>query len=189
MFSWLAKAMLNRNMARLREGDYAAVLKIDAKDIRFRFPGDSSWAAENRQPRRPWTLAAALRGDGPKVDADEIIAQGPPWNMTLCVRGISYLDTEDGRAYENRYVMWGRMSWGLLREYEVYRTLRRPRRSMSTYRSARAPRSPQPRQHRGPACNWDCGSTRRSCHPPALDPGERSASRRRRDEQPAGVRG
>jgi ketosteroid isomerase-like protein len=120
MFSWLAKAMLNRNMARLREGDYVSVLKIDAKDIRFRFPGDSSWAAEidNRDDHGRWLRRFV--DTGLKLDADEIIAQGPPWNMTLCVRGISYLDTEDGRVYENRYVMWGRMSWGLLREYEVY---------------------------------------------------------------------
>lgn len=55
-----------------------------------------------------------------KLDADEIIAQGPPWNMRRCVRGTSYLDTEDRRVYENRYVMGGRVAWGLLREYEVY---------------------------------------------------------------------
>jgi ketosteroid isomerase-like protein len=38
----------------------------------------------------------------------------------LCVRGTDHLDTEDGRVYENRYVIWGRMAWGRLREYEVY---------------------------------------------------------------------
>ena len=57
---------------------------------------------------------------GLKIYPDEVIAQGPPWRMTLCVRGTDHLDTEDGRVYENRYVIWGRMSWGLLREYEVY---------------------------------------------------------------------
>ena len=120
MFSWLAKAMLKRNMARLREGEYQSVLKLDAKDIRFRFPGDSSWATEidSRDDHGRWLQRFV--DTGLKLDADEIIAQGPPWNMTLCVRGTSHLDTEDGRVYENRYVMWGHVVWGLLRDYEVY---------------------------------------------------------------------
>jgi ketosteroid isomerase-like protein len=120
MFSWLAKAMLERNLARLREGDCRAVLKMDAEDIRFRFPGDSSWATEidNREDHGRWLQRFV--DTGLELDADEIIAQGPPWNMTLCVRGTSHLDTEDGRVDENRYVMWGRIAWGQLRGYEVY---------------------------------------------------------------------
>ena len=56
MLSWLAKAILTRNMARLREGDYGPLLRLDAKDIRFRFPGDSSWATEidNRDDLERW---------------------------------------------------------------------------------------------------------------------------------------
>lgn len=76
MLSWLAKKVLSRNMARLREGDYRPLLRMDAKDVRFRFPGDSSWATK-------------LEGKGERV-------------------------------YENRYVIWGRIAWGLLREYEVF---------------------------------------------------------------------
>jgi hypothetical protein len=35
--------------------------------------------------------------------------------------GTIHLETRAGkRVYEKRYVIWGRMSWGLLREYEVY---------------------------------------------------------------------
>lgn len=37
------------------------------------------------------------------------------------VRGTIYLETPAGeRVYENRYVIWGRMAWGLKRQYEVY---------------------------------------------------------------------
>ncbi|HEV3284572.1 MAG TPA: nuclear transport factor 2 family protein [Solirubrobacteraceae bacterium] len=120
MFSWLAKAIITRNMARLREGDYRPLLRLDAKNIRFRFPGDSSWATEleGRDELERWLqrfVAAGL-----KIYPDEVIAQGPPWSMTICVRGTDHLDTDDGRVYENRYVIWGRMAWGLLREYEVY---------------------------------------------------------------------
>jgi ketosteroid isomerase-like protein len=120
MFSWLAKAIITRNMARLREGEYRPLLRLDANNIRFRFPGDSSWATEleGRDELERWLqrfVAAGL-----KIYPDEVIAQGPPWSMTICVRGTDHLDTDDRRVYENRYVIWGRMAWGLLREYEVY---------------------------------------------------------------------
>jgi ketosteroid isomerase-like protein len=120
MFSWLAKAILARNMARLREGDYRPLLRLDAKDIRFRFPGDSSWATEitGRDELERWLRRFVAAGI--QIHPDEVIAQGPPWNTTLCVRGTDHLDTEEGRVYENRYVIWGRMAWGRLREYEVY---------------------------------------------------------------------
>ena len=52
---------------------------------------------------------------------DEVVIQGFPWRQTLCVRGTDHLDAPDGRrVYENRYVIWGRISWGKLRDYEVY---------------------------------------------------------------------
>ena len=36
-------------------------------------------------------------------------------------------DAPDGRrVYENRFVIWGRMSWGRLREYEVYEDTDKP---------------------------------------------------------------
>jgi hypothetical protein len=39
----------------------------------------------------------------------------------VCVRGRDYWRAPSGElVYENRYVIWGRMAWGLLRDYEVY---------------------------------------------------------------------
>lgn len=120
MFSWLARAILTRTMARTREGDYRPSLRLSGKDVRFRFPGDSSWAGEIEGKEDLELWLKRLVEVGLQTYLDEVIAQGPPWNTTLCVRGTDHLDTEDGRVYENRYVIWGRMSWGLLREYEVY---------------------------------------------------------------------
>jgi ketosteroid isomerase-like protein len=139
VFSWLAKAILKRNMARLREGDYRPLLRLDARDIRFRFPGDSSWAADidNRADLERW-LARFVQ-TGLQIFPDEVLAQGPPWNTRLCVRGTDHLDTEDGRVYENRYVIWGRMAWGLLREYEVYEDTQASK-ALDEYLSTRARR-------------------------------------------------
>jgi hypothetical protein len=42
---------------------------------------------------------------GVKTDADEVVAGGPPWDMTVCVRGRSWRDSPAGdRVYENRFV-------------------------------------------------------------------------------------
>ena len=58
---------------------------------------------------------------GLQIFPDEVVVKGLPWKTTLCVRGTVHLKTPAGETvYENRYVIWGRMSWGLVKEYEVY---------------------------------------------------------------------
>jgi ketosteroid isomerase-like protein len=121
MLSWLAKKMIARNMARASAGDIEPTLKMDAEDVRFRFPGDSSWATElqGKDELRPWLQRFA--DTGLQISPDEVILQGFPWKQTICIRGTDHLETPEGeRVYENRYVIWGRLSWGLLRDYEVY---------------------------------------------------------------------
>jgi hypothetical protein len=94
---------------------------MDAADVRFRFPGDSSWGGELRgkSELEPWLRRFADAGI--QIYPDEVVLKGFPWKQTICIRGRDHLDTPQGdRVYENRYVIWGRISWGLLREYEVY---------------------------------------------------------------------
>jgi hypothetical protein len=121
MLSWLGKQMIARNMKRVSAGDIEPLLKMDAEDVRFRFPGDNSWGTEleGKEKLRQWLQRFA--DIGIQIGADEVVLKGFPWKQTICVRGISYLDGPDGeRVYENRYVIWGHISWGLLRDYEVY---------------------------------------------------------------------
>jgi ketosteroid isomerase-like protein len=121
VLSWLAKKTIARNMAKAREGDIGPTLKMDAEDVRFRFPGDSSWGGEynGKSELEPWLQRFA--DVGIQIYPDEVVLKGFPWNQTICIRGTDHLDTADGeRVYENRYVIWGRISWGFLRQYEVY---------------------------------------------------------------------
>ena len=122
--------MISHNMARLRAGDPGPTLRLDARDIRFRFrfPGRNSWATEleGKEELRAWLDRFVEMGL--QIYADEVVLKGFPWNQTVCVRGRDHLDAPDGtRVYENRYVIWGRLRWGLLREYEVYEDTERTR--------------------------------------------------------------
>ena len=121
MLSWLGRLMISRNMAKARDGDIEPTLRMDAEDVRFRFPGDSSWATEleGKEELRRWLERFA--DVGMQIFPDEVVLKGFPWKQTICIRGTDHLDSTEGeRMYENRYVIWGRLAWGKLREYEVY---------------------------------------------------------------------
>ena len=121
MLSWLGKKLINRNMRAASAGDIAPLLKMDAADVKFRFPGENSWATDLQGKDRLEQWLRRFADVGIQIGADEVVLKGFPWKQTICARGISYLDSPGGeRVYENRYVIWGRISWGLLREYEVY---------------------------------------------------------------------
>jgi ketosteroid isomerase-like protein len=121
MLSWLAKKMIARNMAQASAGELGPTLRLDAEDVRFRFPGDSSWGGEfnGKAELEPWLRRFA--DVGLQISPDEVVLKGFPWKQTICIRGRDHLDSPAGeRVYENRYVIWGRIAWGKLRDYEVY---------------------------------------------------------------------
>lgn len=129
MLSWLAEKMIGRNMAAVRDGDLESTLAMDAEDVRFTFPGDSSFApgARSKAELRRWL--ERFTAIGLQIYPDEVILKGFPWRQTICVRGHIHLDRPgDGRVYDNRYVIWGRIAWGKLREYEVYEDTEETRR-------------------------------------------------------------
>jgi ketosteroid isomerase-like protein len=121
MLSWLAKRVVTYQMEHLSAGDLRPVLLFDAPDVHMTFPGESSWATDlhGKVEHERWLRRFATAGI--QIYADEVVAQGPQWNTTLCVRGRDYMRSKSGElAYENRFVLWGQMSWGRLKRYEVY---------------------------------------------------------------------
>jgi hypothetical protein len=121
MLSWLGGKVIARKMARLRKGEIEPLLMMDAKDLRFRFPGDNSFAVELEGKADHGAWLQRFADIGLQIYPDEVVIKGLPWKQTICVRGHVHLDTPDsGRVYDNRYVLWGRIAWGKLRDYEVY---------------------------------------------------------------------
>ena len=121
MLSWLVKQLISGVMARTRAGDIRPTVALDAPDMSFVFPGSNSWSGtyHGREAHRRW-LERLVRV-GVKTDVDEAVAGGPPWNMTVCIRGRSWRDSPDGeRVYDNRFVIWAKLRWGRMKDYEVY---------------------------------------------------------------------
>jgi ketosteroid isomerase-like protein len=121
VISWLSKQLITRVMAANREGDIRPTLLLDAPDVSFTFPGANSWSGEfnGKDAHRQW-LERLVRV-GVKTEPDEVVAQGWPWNTTVCIRGRSWWDSPSGeRVYSNRFVIWGKLKWGRLKIYEVY---------------------------------------------------------------------
>jgi ketosteroid isomerase-like protein len=121
MQSWLATKLISHLMARLRAGDPRLLLWLDAPGVTLTFPGQSSWSGQYRGKAEVAQWLKRFIAAGIQTFPDEVVATGPPWRTRLCIRAHDYLrDAAGTTVYENRYVIWGRMRWGRLTEYEVY---------------------------------------------------------------------
>src|SRR5205085_6618871 len=128
ILSWIAKQIISRVMARSRAGDIRPTLALDAPDVRFTFPGDNSWSGtfHGKDEVRRWQ--ERLVHIGVKTFPDEVVAVGFPWNTTVCIRGHDYVKSPEGAVvYENRFVIWAKMKWGRVKDYEVYEDTIKPR--------------------------------------------------------------
>jgi len=139
MVSWLTMKLISFVMARTRAGNIRPTLLLDARELRFVFPGDNSWSGvyNSREEHRRW-LQRLVRV-GVMTEPDEVAVSGFPWNMTVAVRGRSWRDTPEGeRIYDNRFVIWGKLRWGKLREYEVYEDTQKAK-ALDAYLEANEP--------------------------------------------------
>ena len=119
--SWLAKKVISRNLRALNRGDIRPTLRMDAPDVHFRFPGTSSWATDvvGRDKVEEWLKR--MVATGLQHEAEDVVASGPPWRMTMVLRGTDRFEEQDGTlVYENRYVIWALTRWGRIQDYEVY---------------------------------------------------------------------
>jgi uncharacterized protein len=119
--SWLAKKLITFIMGRTRKGDVRPTLFLDAPDVELTFPGRNSWSGTFRGKDEVARWLQRFAAVGIQIFPDEVVAAGFPWRTTVCVRGRDHLcDAGGTTVYDNRYVIWGRMSWGRLKAYEVY---------------------------------------------------------------------
>lgn len=115
------RLMLRRNVARLRGGDLRPTLRAMASDVHFVFPGESSWSADLRGREEVERWQQRFLAVGLRLEARQIVVDGPPWATRIALRFGDGLTAPDGRrVYENEGVIFATARWGRVTEYTVY---------------------------------------------------------------------
>jgi ketosteroid isomerase-like protein len=138
MYKAAVRWMIRRNIARANAGDYRPALAMFSDDLEFSFPGDNSWADEFRPLRRGRQVHVTHRGKaemerflqryvaaGIQMEIEDILVNGPPWNLRAAVRVHDWSPGEVGDRYNNRAVLFVTSRWGKLQTQEDYEDTQR----------------------------------------------------------------
>jgi ketosteroid isomerase-like protein len=119
-------AMVRHNARRLREGDLEPQLRAYTDDVRFVFPGRSSWTGEYRGKREVEKWLRRFVDAGLKIEFDDVLVSGPPWATRICLRFHDFCEDENGETvYTNEGTIYGHMRWGRLTQYMVFENTQR----------------------------------------------------------------
>jgi ketosteroid isomerase-like protein len=121
MYGWAVRTTIRRAIRRLNDGDYGPLLANYASDAVLIFPGRNSWSGTHHGKEQIERFLQRFVGVGIKMEAHEILVNGPPWNTKVCVRFSDRATAPDGRiVYENTGVLYGRIVWGKIRLQEDF---------------------------------------------------------------------
>jgi len=134
MYKAAVRYWIKRNIRMLNEGNYRPALRMFAVDGTLAFPGANSWAAQYRTPVRGRDafvthenrdeIEGFLRryvDTGMQMVVDDVLVNGPPWNLRAAVRVHHWAPGPDGNdIYSNRAILMVRTAWGKIREQEDY---------------------------------------------------------------------
>jgi ketosteroid isomerase-like protein len=134
MYKAAARALIRRNIRLLNEGRYEPALAMFARDAQLTFPGQNSWSRQYRIPPNGRAPSPTHRGrdeieaflrryveHGIQMEVEDILVNGPPWNMRAAVRVHDWIPAGDGDdIYANRAVLMVRVAWGKIRSQEDY---------------------------------------------------------------------
>ena len=121
MYAWLARMLVRQTIRKHQAGDVDGVLKSYAKDVRFVFPGRNSWAIDTRDKAEIGRWLRRFHEAGLRIDVDDILVAGPPWNTRVCMHFTDHAKNADGNVvYENTGVIYGKARWGKITDYTVY---------------------------------------------------------------------
>jgi ketosteroid isomerase-like protein len=133
MYKAAARRLIRRNICLLNRGHYAPALAMFATDADFTFPGQNSWSRQHRIPTPDRTATATHRGrpeietllrryvrDRIQMEVEDILVNGPPWNMRVAVQVRHWIPGADDDVSMNRAVLVVRMAWGRIRSQENY---------------------------------------------------------------------
>jgi ketosteroid isomerase-like protein len=136
VYKSIVRIMVRRNIAQLNAGDASGLLKMAARTVELRFPGDNSWARMFRPVEKGRAPHATHRGldecrafadrfaeQGVQFNLEDIMVNGGPWNTRVAMRLVSFIGPDGGVGvdrYNNRAVAILELRWGKLVLWEDY---------------------------------------------------------------------
>jgi ketosteroid isomerase-like protein len=133
MYKAIVRMMVRRNVAQLNAGDASPMLKMAARDVELRFPGDNSWSTmfrpvtKGRQPHATHrgleecrAFADRFASYGIQFKLEDIMVNGGPWNTRVAMRLHSFRPGPNGDDYNNRAIAVLELKWGRLVAWEDY---------------------------------------------------------------------
>jgi hypothetical protein len=116
VYRWIVARITRWAVLELVSGSSRLPFRLMAPDIRFCFPGTSSFAADTTTSEEltAWiTRFSALRPDYEILD---VLVAGRPWNTRVAVR----LRDRIGDDYTNEGMQYLRMRWGKMVSDEIF---------------------------------------------------------------------
>lgn len=133
MYKTVVRALVRHGIARLSAGDATFLLRLAAPDADISFPGDNSWSTMFRPQHKSRERYATHRGidecrafadrfvaERVRVEIEDILVNGPPWNTRVAVRCHNYIVGDAGDDYNNRFIGFLTIRWGRLEAWEDY---------------------------------------------------------------------
>jgi ketosteroid isomerase-like protein len=134
MYKTIVRMMVRRNVAQLNAGDASPMLKMAARNVELRFPGENSWSTMFRPVTKGRAPHATHRGleecrafadrfaaNGIQFKLEDIMVNGGPWNIRVAMRLHSFLPGANGTDdYNNRAIAVLELRWGKLVVWEDY---------------------------------------------------------------------
>ena len=127
MYKAAVRWMIRRNVKALAAGDPGPLLAGYADDAVLVFPGRSTWSGEYRGKPAIEGFLRRYLADGLVGQAHDIVVNGPPWRMTICVLFTVQAKSPDGAViYDNRAVLFVRARWGKIVYQEDFEDTHKP---------------------------------------------------------------
>ena len=134
MYKTAVRALVRHSIKRLNSGDPKLLIALASDDVEIVFPGDNSWATMFRPVVKGRHAHATHRGidectafadrfvrEGNQFVIEDILVNGPPWNLRVALRLHDFSPGPDGQdRYNNRAAAFLDIKWGRLRRWEDY---------------------------------------------------------------------
>lgn len=140
MYKASIRALMRHSINKLNQGDYALMLKMASPDFELAFPGENSWStmfrsqilgrqrhATHRGIDEARAFAGRFVAEGVQFRVEDILVNGPPWNVRIAVRVHGFIPRPDGGPddYANRAVLFLEFRWGRLVRWDDYEDTQR----------------------------------------------------------------